>query len=65
MKKKLLFTAAIFFVMEIGVNAQGKDETAVANAVEKLRQAMVDGNKTDLENAVFDKLSYGHSGLQD
>ena len=43
------------------VNAQSKDETAVANAVEKLRKAMIDGNKSELENIVLDKLSYGHS----
>ena len=43
------------------VNAQSKDETAVANAVEKLRKAIIDGNKSELENIVLDKLSYGHS----
>ena len=37
-------------------------ETAVANAVEKLRIAMVDGVKDKLEAVVSDKLSYGHSG---
>jgi ketosteroid isomerase-like protein len=35
---------------------------AVANAVEQLRMAMIDANKTKLENLVADKLSYGHSG---
>ena len=44
------------------VNAQSEDETAVANAVEKLRKAMIDGNKGELEAVVSDKLSYGHSG---
>ena len=34
----------------------------VANAVEKLRKAMVDGNKEDLESITSGKLSYGHSG---
>jgi len=43
------------------VNAQSKDETAVANAVEQLRKAMIEGNKSELENIVLDKLSYGHS----
>jgi ketosteroid isomerase-like protein len=41
--------------------AQSKDEKAVAAAVERLRVAMVDGNKTALENLVMDQLSYGHS----
>ena len=44
------------------VHAQSKVETGVANAVEKLRKAMIDGNKEELENIVSDKLSYGHSG---
>ena len=44
------------------VHAQSANETAVAHAVERLRKAMIDGNKTALENIVSDKLSYGHSG---
>jgi hypothetical protein len=43
------------------VNGQSKDEAAVAAAVEKLRQAMVDGNKETLESFTSDMLSYGHS----
>jgi hypothetical protein len=46
----------------MSAHAQSKDETAVANAVEKLRKAMIDGNKEELESIVLDKLSYGHSG---
>lgn len=42
--------------------AQDKNEKAVADAVEQLRTAMVDGNKARLENLVMEKLSYGHSG---
>ena len=45
----------------VTVNAQSKSEKAVANAVEHLRKAMVDGNKAELENSVSDKLSYAHS----
>jgi ketosteroid isomerase-like protein len=62
MIKKSFVTIFLFMIIATGINAQSKDETAVANAVEKLRQAMVDGNKAELENIVFDKLSYGHSG---
>jgi len=50
----MLFFAAVAF-------AQTKEEKAVAAAVENLRIAMIDGNKTALENAVSDSLSYGHS----
>lgn len=41
--------------------AQGKNEKAVAAAVEKLRQAMIDPAKSKLDNLVTDNLSYGHS----
>ena len=64
MIKKLLFTGIILLSITIAVNAQSKDETAVGNAVEKLRKAMIDGNKEELESIASDKLSYGHSGGQ-
>ncbi|MEI7583283.1 nuclear transport factor 2 family protein [Runella sp.] len=41
--------------------AQSKDETAVASAVEALKKAMIDADKTALENIAADDLSYGHS----
>ena len=41
--------------------AQTKDEKLVAEAVEKLRKAMVDADKATLESLVSEKLSYGHS----
>jgi len=44
------------------MNAQSKAEKHVAEAVESLRKAMVDGNRAGLENLVLEKLSYGHSG---
>jgi hypothetical protein len=62
MIRKLFFTGIILIAMVMVVDAQSKDETAVANAVEQLRKAMIDGNKTELENIASDKLSYGHSG---
>jgi len=61
MIKKLLFTGIILVTIAVTVNGQSKDEAAVAAAVEKLRQAMVDGNKEALESITSDKLSYGHS----
>ena len=61
MVRKVFFTGFMLIVMVMVVNAQSKDETAVANAVEQLRKAMIDGNKSELENIVLDKLSYGHS----
>ena len=62
MIRKLFFTGIILLTMVMVVNAQSKVETDVADAIEKLRKAMIDGNKEELENIASDKLSYGHSG---
>lgn len=62
MIRKLFFTGIILTAMIMVVHAQSEVETFVADAVEKLRKAMIDGNKEELENIVSDKLSYGHSG---
>lgn len=43
------------------VLAQSKDETAVAAAVETLRKAMVDGDRTALDKIATAELTYGHS----
>jgi ketosteroid isomerase-like protein len=42
--------------------AQSGDEAAVNAAIEALRKAMMDADKTQLEELVADQLSYGHSG---
>jgi hypothetical protein len=59
---KKIFLSASFVLTALIINAQSKNEKEVAAAVEQLRKAMIDGNKTDLENLVSDKLCYGHSG---
>jgi len=41
--------------------AQTKDETAVTQAVESLRKAMVDPEKSALDKLAAEDLSYGHS----
>lgn len=41
--------------------AQNKKEISVSEAVERLRKAMVDGDKSALEKWTSDELSYGHS----
>lgn len=41
--------------------AQSRDEGAVAQAVETLRKAMVDGDRASLEKIADSRLSYGHS----
>jgi hypothetical protein len=60
MKKNIL--SGILLLMAFFTAAQSKNEKAVADAVEHLCKAMIDGNKTELENLVSDSLSYGHSG---
>lgn len=42
--------------------SQSKDEKAVAGAVEALRNAMISGDRSGLEQLVLPQLSYGHSG---
>ncbi|MEK6782256.1 MAG: nuclear transport factor 2 family protein [Bacteroidota bacterium] len=42
-------------------SAQSTEEKEVASAIESLRKAMVDADKSALENLVAAELSYGHS----
>lgn len=59
---KYLYLLGLLFMFSFSAIAQSKDEKAVMAAVEKLRQAMVDGDRNSLENIAADSLSYGHSG---
>jgi hypothetical protein len=61
MKKFSMFFMSLLFICA-GLNAQSKNEKAIAAAVEKLRLAMISGNQKDLESIVMDELTYGHSG---
>jgi hypothetical protein len=56
---KTIFIPMLLFALS--VNAQSKDETEVAKAVEYLRKAMVEADRAALEKISSDKLSYGHS----
>lgn len=64
---KFILSALLFFMVSVTAAQSnpaypaGRQEKAVATAVEKLRVAMIDASKTDLENSVAEKLSYGHS----
>jgi ketosteroid isomerase-like protein len=64
MKKFLGLIIMVAFMAVQGVNAQSSDEKAVAAAVETLRKAILDGDKTTLEKISADKLTYGHSSGQ-
>lgn len=59
---KRLTVMLLIFTAALGANAQSKDETSVAAGVEKLRLAMISGNKADLESVLSPELTYGHSG---
>ncbi|WP_374459682.1 nuclear transport factor 2 family protein [Chryseobacterium taeanense] len=61
MIKKIIFTLS--FLMIIFVSAQKKNDTeAVTEAAEKLRLAMISGEKPALESLILPELTYGHSG---
>ena len=62
MFKKIILTSVIVIAFATIAAAQNKQETAVANATEQLRKAMIDGDRAALESLVADQLSYGHSG---
>ncbi|MCX6198039.1 MAG: nuclear transport factor 2 family protein [Bacteroidetes bacterium] len=51
----------ILYTVSINSFGQSKDTKAVSLAVEELRLAMVDANKTSLYQLTADSLSYGHS----
>ena len=59
--KKLLVLLLTAVTIGNTLRAQTKDEKAVADAVEFLRKAMVDGDKASLEKITMADLSYGHS----
>lgn len=61
MIKKLIL--AMSFIMAVTISAQKKNDTqAVTEAAEKLRLAMISGEKSQLESLILPELTYGHSG---
>ena len=60
MKKISLLTLFYLTIIAIAL-AQSTDEKAVATAVETLRKAMIDADKSTLESLAAEQLSYGHS----
>jgi hypothetical protein len=59
---KRLSVILLILAAGLGGKAQSKDEIMVTAQVEKLRLAMVNGNKEDLESVLSPDLTYGHSG---
>ena len=60
MKKFHLFLLCMPLSL-LTASAQNQDELAVANAVKNLNNAMIDANKSLLEDLTSESLSYGHS----
>lgn len=60
MKSKPLVLVVLTFY-SLSLAAQKKDEQAVADAVKRLNQAMIDGNYIALDQLTSKDLSYGHS----
>ena len=61
MIKKLLLTLS-FITVSLVFAQKTNDQQAVADASEKLRLAMISGDKTVLESLILPELTYGHSG---
>lgn len=59
--KSAYFLIIVMMLGSLTLTAQKKDEQAVAEAVKRLNQAMIDGNQMALDEYTADKLSYGHS----
>jgi len=59
--KKIMLILTIITGVAMGATAQTKDETDVAAAVEKMRLAMISGQKADLDAVASEDLTYGHS----
>ena len=59
MKQNVIIFLLMMF--SLGTMSQTKEEKSVAQAVEKLKKAMLDGDKKALESLASDQLSYGHS----
>jgi Domain of unknown function (DUF4440) len=62
MRNKSFLLLLVCLSLSVIIYAQNKADKKVADAVEQLRKAMVDGNGPVLENLAAEKLSYGHSG---
>jgi ketosteroid isomerase-like protein len=58
---KYLYLFAMVSVFSLTAMAQTKEQQAVSDAVEKMRKAMVDGDRAVLQSIAADSLSYGHS----
>jgi hypothetical protein len=59
--KKIGLLTFCMLLTGIMVFSQNKEEQAIATAVKKLNQAMIEGSQIQLDEIAADNLSYGHS----
>lgn len=59
--KNFILTLAVICLNITFINAQTADEIKVLEAVEVLRKALIDADKTILEKILHEDFSYGHS----
>lgn len=59
--KKIIAALLLITSFNLAASAQTKEEKAVASAVEAMRKAMIDGDRTGLQAIAAEDLSYGHS----
>ncbi|NCI47369.1 nuclear transport factor 2 family protein [Sediminibacterium soli] len=58
---KRLHLLALVMMVSVAAFSQTKEEKGVAASVDRLKKAMIDGQRAALENIASEKLSYGHS----
>jgi hypothetical protein len=62
LSRRAAIGAALAMSAALASGQSASDEARVADAVERLRAAMIDPDRARLEALVADQLSYGHSG---
>jgi len=62
MKQSIAILLLLSLTITLKAQKQPDPEKKLLKAVEKLRQAMISGNRADLESIASKELSYGHSG---
>ncbi|SFI55337.1 nuclear transport factor 2 family protein [Halpernia frigidisoli] len=60
-KKKILFLLS-FLMITMVFGQKKNDVSKVSDAAERLRSAMISGDKKSLEDLILPELTYGHSG---
>lgn len=59
--KRFCLACMLLLAWSLSATAQSADEKTVAAAVEKLKSAMIDPTKSNLQHIALAELSYGHS----